>query len=1274
MQSNNGDIELSVTLDTKGIKSDAKKIKEEIEKEVSKTSVTVERIKNNSGDAKTEKEIDKLYEKRLDLTSKIAVAERESNTERLKELQQQRSEIDKQISQLEKAGKIELVDDEESKRIDEILKRKREREEKESSTVEGTTSLEELYKQLGVTQEEVDARNQKIEDDTRQFWDEIGNKQKSVAEEQATITDNTVDYATALKDAKTTAQSLATDLQAFSEGKMYSEDFKYVQEDVGILSKNLDSTNKKMREMEALGQTDSEKYQELVNEANELASKLNEANKELARMRGSGEAYTEGTNAEELAGVQKQYDTITNKMALMKKGAEGTSKSLTDVNRIAALLPGRLGTSIGKITRATQSLARFSIKDMINDVKNMSSEIAELATTSLSTAGAVSSSIAIIVGAVILRVTQAIKEAKAGLAQLTKILKRGLQIALRGISGSVGFLWNTFLKLGRLIGGSLVQGVRSLISRLMSLKGAIMENINLMAKWNNGNNAVNKAMSDLTSSLAYLKASLATAFAPILTTIEPILDSLINKLAEVITMIGMFIAKITGATTFQKAIRKQKDYAKSLKGVGGAAKEASESLADYDKLQVIQSKDSGGGAGDMAADFEEVGLEAVDLSKLLDDLVAKAYDWGHALGTNLKNFLDSIPWATIQENVNKAAKAIANFINGFVEVEGLAKSIGHTVGEAINTLIGFVNTFLTETHWDSVGKFIGEALMEAIRTIHWDELGQMFANLLNATFELVHYFTEIFDGKELGEKLSEMLTNFTQNLNWEEIQSAVTGVVEDLVGILNGLVTPETFAEVGTTLGKTIQTILMGIGTAIDTAEWEQWGESLKTGIINMLSEIKFDEAGQSVSNLTKGLLTLIEGAVDGLLSTGADGKNIGDRLLEFIENIDWEGISTQAVSISQKLSTALETIFDELQNSEAYDKIIDAIVDFLNEKKNWERLFKRFKNSIIRDVVVEMVWGETKELFTLSAESFDEAEKAWKENDWGAFGVAVIQGIATGLTGVLDIIAEPINGLFESVWNALLDAFGMSDAEGEAIKTKAIGTGIVTGISAGFSGFDIISFINEWWTTTVYTTIFDKLFPEFGESVDTTIENFKSDLVLKFQELGEKLSETWTSIKESGIEAFVALKDGIKEPINGILSMVEKFINAVVSGLNGLIGKLNTVKIDVPDWAKKIPGVGSLSFNVPTLNEVKIPRLAQGAVIPPNKEFLAMLGDQKSGTNIETPLDTMMDAFRQVLTEFEGVSGSKEPIILQLNGKTVAQVVWDEERKKYKQTSSYQY
>lgn len=72
-----------------------------------------------------------------------------------------------------------------------------------------------------------------------------------------------------------------------------------------------------------------------------------------------------------------------------------------------------------------------------------------------------------------------------------------------------------------------------------------------------------------------------------------------------------------------------------------------------------------------------------------------------------------------------------------------------------------------------------------------------------------------------------------------------------------------------------------------------------------------------------------------------------------------------------------------------------------------------------------------------------------------------------------------------------------------------------------------------------------------------------------------------------------------------------------------------------------------------------QIPKLADGAVIAPNKPFLAMLGDQTSGTNIETPLSTMKQAFDESLNERGGASsGGTLYATLQVDGVTFARLV----------------
>ena len=130
---------------------------------------------------------------------------------------------------------------------------------------------------------------------------------------------------------------------------------------------------------------------------------------------------------------------------------------------------------------------------------------------------------------------------------------------------------------------------------------------------------------------------------------------------------------------------------------------------------------------------------------------------------------------------------------------------------------------------------------------------------------------------------------------------------------------------------------------------------------------------------------------------------------------------------------------------------------------------------------------------------------------------------------------------------------------------------------------------------------------------------------------------------------------DGVKKVFKGIWNSIviiaESAVNAIIKGLNWLISKINTIKFTVPSW---VPGVGgkSIGGHLSSLSEVHLPRLATGAVIPPNKEFLAVLGDQKSGTNIETPLATMVDAFKQAMAES---GGGATTVVIQLDGKEIA-------------------
>ena len=108
-------------------------------------------------------------------------------------------------------------------------------------------------------------------------------------------------------------------------------------------------------------------------------------------------------------------------------------------------------------------------------------------------------------------------------------------------------------------------------------------------------------------------------------------------------------------------------------------------------------------------------------------------------------------------------------------------------------------------------------------------------------------------------------------------------------------------------------------------------------------------------------------------------------------------------------------------------------------------------------------------------------------------------------------------------------------------------------------------------------------------------------------------------------------LSRGFKGMVNGIIGFLNAMIAGIVSGVNGIVNAVNKLSFTAPDW---IPGIGgkTVGFNLKTVRTPQIPYLAQGAVLPANKPFLAVVGDQKHGTNVEAPLETIQQAVAAVM------------------------------------------
>lgn len=189
-----------------------------------------------------------------------------------------------------------------------------------------------------------------------------------------------------------------------------------------------------------------------------------------------------------------------------------------------------------------------------------------------------------------------------------------------------------------------------------------------------------------------------------------------------------------------------------------------------------------------------------------------------------------------------------------------------------------------------------------------------------------------------------------------------------------------------------------------------------------------------------------------------------------------------------------------------------------------------------------------------------------------------------------------------------------------------------------------------------------------------TWLQSKSPMLAAIFQTYGNFISGLFNSIKQclSGIIEFISgvftgdwtkawegVKDIFKGIWNGIITAVEYAINFIINGINLLISALNTIHFEVPDWVPLIGG-SSFGISIPLVSNVALPRLAQGAVIPPNREFLAVLGDQKSGTNIETPLATMVQAFKQAINDTGGMGGRQITVVMQLDHRELGRAVYN--------------
>lgn len=247
--------------------------------------------------------------------------------------------------------------------------------------------------------------------------------------------------------------------------------------------------------------------------------------------------------------------------------------------------------------------------------------------------------------------------------------------------------------------------------------------------------------SQMKDALANLKGAAMTAAQPIVEMLTPALTALANGAATVLSYLTRLISFFTG-----KTVSSMSSAAKKIQSTAGAAKKAMASIAGFDEIQKLDSKDSsggGGGSADVQPNFDFQGQ-----SSFLDSVMesVKAGNWGDVgalLSKKLNSCLNSINWPSIKKKASSWISGLVEGINGFVQNLDWG-SVGSTIGESLNTLITSVGTFFGNMDWTSLGSGIGEGISSIFTSIDWEQYKQFLTEGFNGILELVSGFASGF--------------------------------------------------------------------------------------------------------------------------------------------------------------------------------------------------------------------------------------------------------------------------------------------------------------------------------------------------------------------------------------------------------------------------------------------------------------------------------------------------------------------------------------------------
>lgn len=736
-------------------------------------------------------------------------------------------------------------------------------------------------------------------------------------------------------------------------------------------------------------------------------------------------------------------------------------------------------------------------------------------------------------------------------------------------------------------------------------------------------NGVQQAFAQLKGSAATAAAGLASALAPVITWLINLINSLLNAFIRLISL-------ITG-----KSIGAMKKQGKAISATGSAAKKASGELAKFDELDVLNKNDSGGGGSGISPDFSGIDESVNALSDRMKELLDKFKEgfkkgFGDA-GEGLKNIKDDLAkiGAILKEiwtdpEVSAAVKRFTDTCAyALGEVVGAAASIGVSIAE---NLVGGLARYLERNKEflkgilanafnlgaDIVGLFgdFAAAVAVVFRSLGSEGAKQLTSGFIgifaNSALGMVQTMEQI--GYALAKPLMQPFIDNAEKIR-EVFSNFFAAIAPFFVGISDGIA--NFYAALGNLYNEVIKPLIDGLaefnssilGSLLD--KLNAFLESL-TGLADPLHI-----AGEAIGFLV--------GAFGGLqVAAGFVSAAVGFLASPF-------GIAVAAIGAAIAAGVLLYQNWDM-----AKDKV-QGLIDTI------QPAFAAIKTAALNlATAVEETWT------TYVVPVLDSAKTAiqslWEIviQFWEGIVYPIIQEI-------MAVILELWNDSLKPLWDKITDLVQSVIALVQVLCqwVVAIIAAIVQAVLELWN--QVLAPLISWLLAT-FGPVFKDVFNAIGTVVKTIIKVIcdKIDMALTALKgiidfLTGVFKGDWEGAWNAIKQIFFGVFDSLHKKAADVLNGIKELVGNVVQGVKDLVGGLGDLGGAIANkvssaWNAVTSGSPAQQSMEAPLASLPVPALARGAVIPPNHRFLAMLGDQTNGTNVEAPLETIQEALAEVL------------------------------------------